>query len=244
MRASGAALFPVGLLGLLAALTFWLEQATQEQPGRDGRSRHDPDFIVERFHVRRFDTEGMLQHSLVAQKMLHYPDDDSTEVLAPRLTYHRTPPTVVTSDTAWLSADGKQVRLDGDVRVVREALGSRPATTIATSVLHIVPDDETARTDAPVTITQGRSIIDGTGLEADNKTQTAVLLGRIRGIIDRGSSAVPANTTHERIQNEIKTPAVSPAVKPAKPAKPAAGVRGKGGQGKARQPRSRQNHRR
>lgn len=241
MRASGAALFPVGLLGLLAALTFWLEQATQEQPSRDGRSRHDPDFVVERFHVRRFDTEGTLQHSLVAQKMLHYPDDDSTEVVAPRLTYHRTPPTVVTSDTAWLSADGKQVRLDGDVRVVREALGSRPATTIATSVLHIVPDDETARSDAPVTITQGRSIIAGTGLEADNKIQTAVLLGRVRGTIDR-SSAVPATTLHERIPNETKNP--SPAVKPAKPVKPSAGVRGKGGPGKARQPRSRQNHRR
>lgn len=238
---SGAALFPIALLGLLAGLTFWLDQATQERPARDGKHRHDPDYMVERFHVRRFDTDGKLQHSLVAQKMLHFPDDDSTEVTAPRLTYHRTPPTLVSSDTAWLDADGKHVRLDGNVQVVRKGLDNRPETRIATETLFIVPDDETASTSSPVTITQGRSVIKGTGLEANNKTQTAVLLGRVHGIIDRNSTEPAPPTTYERVKNEIKTPVARPA---AKPAKPAASVRGKGGSGKARQPRSRPNHRR
>ncbi|OHC67788.1 MAG: LPS export ABC transporter periplasmic protein LptC [Rhodocyclales bacterium GWA2_65_20] len=184
MRATGAGLLPIALLALLAALTFWLDRATQgEGNGRDGKHRHDPDYMADNFHVRRFAGDGALQHSLVAQKMLHYPDDDSTEVIAPRLTYHRTPPVRVSSNKAWLDRDGKHVKLDGDVRVIRDSIDDRPPTEIATSVAYAVPDDEFAHTDAPVTITQGQTVINGTGLETNNKTQMSVLFGRVRGII-------------------------------------------------------------
>lgn len=184
MRATGAGLLPIALLSLLAALTFWLDRATQaENNGRDGKHRHDPDYIADNFHVRRFNVEGALQHTLIAQKMLHYPDDDSTEVIAPRLTYHRTPPARVSSIKAWLDKDGKHVKLDGDVRVIRDSIDDRPQTEIATSVLYVVPDDEFAHTDAPVTITQGLTVINGTGMETSNKTHISVLFGRVRGTI-------------------------------------------------------------
>lgn len=186
MRASGASLFPLVLLALLAALTFWLERATQsDDPNRSGKERHDPDFFAERFTVHRYDADGRLQHTLVADKMLHYPDDDSTDAVSPRLTYHRARPTVVTSRTAWLDKDGKHVRLDDDVRIVRAGGERQPETVITTSVLYVTPDDEFAYTRAPVTITQGRSVVNGVGLEADNKIQTAVLFGRVHGTIYR-----------------------------------------------------------
>lgn len=184
MKPSGASLFPLVVLALLAGLTFWLERATQvDDAGRRSRERHDPDFFVERFTARRFDANGHLQHTLVAAKMLHFPDDDSTDVLAPQLTYNGERPTVVTARSAWLDRDAKHIRLDNDVRIVRSGAARTPDTVIATSVLHVIPDDEYAHTEAPVTITQGKSVIHGIGLKADNKTQTAVLAGPVRGII-------------------------------------------------------------
>lgn len=184
MNTAGTRLFPVALMASLAALTFWLDHAAQKDDGgRDGKRRHDPDYVVDRFQVRRFNAAGELQHSLAAQKMLHYPDDDSTSVVAPQLTYHNTPPTHLSADTAWLDQDGKHVRLDGNVRVVRAATANRAPTQIDTSVLYAEPDAEFAHTDAPVTLTQGRTVVRGKGMEANNKTRLAVLFGPVRGTI-------------------------------------------------------------
>lgn len=185
VKPSAATLLPLLLLALLAGVTFWLEQTTRTDTGRDGKTRHDPDFIVEDFQVRRYDIEGRLQHTLVAKKMTHYADDESSDVLTPHLTYHRETPTVVTSRTAWMDKGGDHVRLDDDVRIARAAYGVNPATVMTTMVLHVVPDDELAHTAAPVEITQGATVIRGTGLTSNNKTQISTLAGRVHGIIYR-----------------------------------------------------------
>ncbi len=240
MRQGSAGVVPVAVVALFAALTFWLERATHQEERRDGRNRHDPDYIVDNFTLRRFNTDGVLQHTLVANRMTHFADDESTEVAKPRLTYHRTPPLHITSETAWLDKDGKHVRLHDNVRILRESLDERPPTEIRTSVLHVVPDDELAHTDVPVKIIQGLTVLNGTGLESSNKSQISVLFGRTDGIIyNKQSNQAPSS-------NEIqpsKAPAASPPVV-SKPVRPAAGNGRKGGQGKARQPRGRQNHRR
>ncbi|MDD5249605.1 MAG: LPS export ABC transporter periplasmic protein LptC [Rhodocyclaceae bacterium] len=198
MKHSGAPLFPIAVMALLAAGAFWLDRATQvADGGRDGRHRHDPDYIVDNFNVRRFDESGKLQHLLVAQKMLHYPDDDSTEVIAPRLTYYHTPPVHIFSNTAWLDKDGKHVRLDGDVRVVRDGRDGNPPTEIATSVLYAVPDDDFAHTDAPVVITQGQTVMRGSGMESNNKSQISILYGRASGTIYQ-KQANQADAAHEK----------------------------------------------
>ena len=186
MKTGGASLFPVLLVGFLAGLTFWLERASHlDDPDRHAKERHDPDFFVDQFRVRRYDDDGALLNTLIAEKMLHFPDDESTKVTAPYLVYHRTPPTVVTAKTAWLDKDGKHVRLDDDVRLVRSGGTEVPDTVISTSVLYAVPDDEYAHTDAPVVITQGQTVINGIGATVDNKAQVSVLSGPVRGVIHR-----------------------------------------------------------
>lgn len=185
-----APLFPLLLAGALAGMTYWLDFATRTQtPGNDGKSRHDPDYIVEKFEVRRFDPAGALQHTLVADLMRHYPDDDSTVVLAPRITYHRPPPTHVTAREARLDSKGKHVELIGDVRIARSGEDGLPDTVLATARLDAWPDDEIARSAAPVAITRGRTRIEGRGLAADDKTATYVLDGPVRGTFFRNDDA-------------------------------------------------------
>ena len=184
MKHSSASLLPLILLTLLAALTFWLERATQPDSNRyNGKARHDPDFIVDNFTVRRFDLNGSLQYVLTAQKMLHYADDDSTDVVAPALSYHGQPYlTRISARYARLSKDGKEVRLFDDVRMVREATANAPELVVTTSEMYVYPDDEIARSTMPVTITEGRSVVSGVGFEADNRTRIYKLLGRVHGI--------------------------------------------------------------
>lgn len=180
-------LFPVAILTLLAGLTFWLERAAQIEvtPG-DGKNRHDPDYMVEKFNVRRFGTEGRLQNTLSAQKMIHYPDDDTTELTEPRMSYVGSPqPTHLSASQGLVGPDAEEITLVKDVRVVREATAEDPELVFVTSTLTLFPDDEVARTTAPVVITQGASVVRGVGLEADNKTAIYKLLSRVTGTIEK-----------------------------------------------------------
>lgn len=194
-------LFPLMLVGLLAGLSYWLDLTSRPQEtGTDGKLRHDPDYIIERFEVRRFDPQGALQHTLRADRMAHYPDDDSTMIQSPHLTYHRAPPTLVSAREAQVDGKGKHVQLIGDVMVTRAAQSGKPATVLTTERLDAFPDEETASTDVPVTITQGRSRVAGSGLAVNNATALYTLEGPVRGIFHRnaGSSAdvppTPAKT--------------------------------------------------
>lgn len=185
MKHTSASLLPLILLALLAALTFWLERTTQIDNGRsDGKGRHDPDFIVDNFTVRRFNPSGELQYVQTAQKMLHYTDDDSTDVVAPTLDYlGQTQKTHITARQAWLGQAGKEVRLFNDVRMVREGTTDSPELVVTTSEMFVYPDDEFARGVMPVTVTEGKSVINGTGFEADNRAHIFKLMGRVHGII-------------------------------------------------------------
>jgi lipopolysaccharide export system protein LptC len=190
MKDRAASLFPLVMLLLLAALTFWLNRVIQgDNP--HGPQRHDPDYWAERFEVRRFDVSGKLQHTIVADKMLHYPDDDTTIVTTPHVTFHQQPAEIF-ARMAYIGRDGKQVDLVDDVRVIR--LGAEidsPSTVLVTRTLKIFPDDEKAHTNDPAVITQGKSVMNGTGLDIDNKSGITVLRGRVTGSVYSNRAQTP-----------------------------------------------------
>ena len=83
MKHWGSALFPLSILAALTILTFWLRYATEmTEPRRDGKTRHDPDYIVSDVVLRKLDANGQLKYTLRAADVRHYPDDDSTDLKA------------------------------------------------------------------------------------------------------------------------------------------------------------------
>lgn len=213
-------LFPLLLVGLLAAMTYWLELASRPPAGAtDGKSRHDPDYVVENFEVRRYGPEGNLQHTLRAVQMRHYPDDDSTVVLSPDLTYHNKPPTFIRADEARLDSKGKHVQLIDNVRVTRSGANGGADTVLTTARLDAYPDDEIATSDRPVTITRGKTVVDGSGLKANNKTSLYVLEGPVHGIFHRGEGRAAAAQVEPVKAEAAPAPPTAPA-KPKAEAKP------------------------
>lgn len=185
MKIRAYSVFPLAVLLTLAALTFWLDRATRlGEPRRDGRLRHDPDFIAENFTLRQLDQHGRLKYALSAEKMLHYADDESTDVTEPRLTYFETPPPFhLQAKRAHVSKDGKIIELRDDVLGRREAGVDTLPMTFASSELTVYPDDELARTAAAVTLTEGRTVITGVGMEADNLKRIFQLHDRVHATI-------------------------------------------------------------
>lgn len=190
MKTAPAALLPLIFVGLLTGLTYWLDRTTAaEEQAKKAAARHDPDFIVDRFTVQRFDEKGSLVNSMAAEKMTHFPDDNSSDVIKPEMSFFRSSnPSRLTARTARLLQDGEEVHLQGDVRLMRPA-GATPAVLIQSESLTVYPKTELAKSNSPVTITQGSSVVRGSGLEYNGKERVAVLHGRAKGTFNKGKNS-------------------------------------------------------
>jgi lipopolysaccharide export system protein LptC len=175
-----SALLP--LLALLAG-TYWLsQQVLPLPPVPDYKARHDPDYIVNNFSAVTLGEGGDPRFLLAAQKMEHYPDDDTTHLVEPRLTspYRDKPPVHISADQGEVSHNGGEVFLRDNVQVVRDASAKQSEMKVSTSYLHVVPDDETADTDRAVAITEARGVTTAVGMKLESKARVLKLLSKVR----------------------------------------------------------------
>lgn len=175
--------FPLVLLAALAALTFWLDQSMQRDVEPAQSQRRDPDYIVDKVTAHRMDADGNIKHTLRAERLTHYPHDDSTHLIAPHFTSNASAraPMTITSRTARVSSGGEHVYFETDVRAVRAAYGKHSEMVMETSFLHVTPDQNTARTDRPVTITDANTVAHAVGLELNSETRIIKFLSDFRG---------------------------------------------------------------
>jgi lipopolysaccharide export system protein LptC len=180
-------LLPLALLALLAGATFWLERKShpavvvaQEAP------KHEPDTIVRNFSAARMNDTGQADYTLSAQEMLHYPDDDSTFLSAPRLSHFESgkPPIHVRSDEGTVSRDGENVYFRNDVEVTREAKGEESALTLKTDYLHVIPEASIAKTTEPVVISNDELHVTAVGMELNSETRRLDLHSKVKGRYD------------------------------------------------------------
>jgi lipopolysaccharide export system protein LptC len=170
------------LFGLLGA-TYWLNQQVLPEPAKpDSSKRHDPDAIVENFSATKLNELGVPSFIIAATKMLHYPDDDSTTLEAPRITLLSSgqPAIHAVANRAIISSNGDEVFLHDAVEVQREASKRQDKLTLQTEYLRIVPDQDLADTDRAVTIVDAHDIVHATGMEMDSKTRILKLLSQVR----------------------------------------------------------------
>ena len=183
-RGAASGLLPLGLMLLLAAATFWLEQAVQgPHPMSHEAQRHDPDLIIENFTTVRHGIDGIASYSLSARKMVHYPDNEMTHLDEPRIASFSpdAPPMRIRANEADLSKNGNEAFFYGNVVVLREADKENPELRVTTERLLINQTTDTAHTDDPVVIVRGGSVLRGTGMDANRKERTFVLRSNARG---------------------------------------------------------------
>ena len=182
MRISATGLFPLTVIPALARVTCWVKQAVQEPPAQSTLRRHDPDYIVENFNITIYGPGGAAESTLAAAKMIHYPDDDSTDLVAPRMVQTKPgePRMTVTADRGTLSQGADELFLYGDVLLVRAADAERPEMRMRTSFLHIVSAKSLALTDRQVTISDDDQSITGKGMEYNNELGRLILHQSVR----------------------------------------------------------------
>jgi lipopolysaccharide export system protein LptC len=173
---------PLLPLLLLLLATYWLSQQVQPLPQNESQLRHDVDYVIDNISAISLNEQGQQRFTLAAEKMWHYPDDDTTHLQMPQLAslYADRPPVLTSAQTGMISSKGDEVFLYDEVRVVRPASGDIGEQRFDTSYLHVIPDRDWAESDQSVVMTSQYSTIRAVGMELDNQARTARLLSRVR----------------------------------------------------------------
>jgi lipopolysaccharide export system protein LptC len=167
---------------LLLAATYWLNKQVRPPVPSNANLRHDPDYVINNFTATTLDDQGKPRFTISAQKMWHYPDDDSTHLEAPQLIsmLAGTPPISTSALRGTVSSKGDEVFLYDDVLIVRPAYANHGKQTFSTNYLHITPDKDTADTGHLVTMVTASATMQAVGMELDNKARTVKLLSRVK----------------------------------------------------------------
>lgn len=182
------AAFPIGLLAVLAGLSYWLAVVSEAEPvDIGGRFRHDPDTIVVNFDAISYDELGNRKAGLRGAELRHFPDDETSVIQKPFLRRFSvtTEASTVNANQAVINSDGSEVDLTGDVRAYRPAQGGKAAVTLTAPHMFVLVDEERARTPGFARVQQGSSWISGTGFDADNVTQTYHFRSNVTGSYKR-----------------------------------------------------------
>ncbi len=111
---------------VFTGLFWWLPEALVEPAIKlTGINRSEPDYWIQGFTITTMNDQGRPKYFLRAQSLVHFPNEISTRIDRPYLVQYDqgNEPLVTTADTGWVSPDGKQLLMTGNVKIAR---GSDP----------------------------------------------------------------------------------------------------------------------
>ena len=169
---------PLAVLMSLVALTFWLNQFVQIPGARaDGNQRHDPDLVVENFAAQALSATGEVQYTVKAEKMSHFPDDDSSllETVVFTALHPNLPPIVARAPRGRLLAGVDEVIMDGGVLVTSEKSAKYQPLRLSTPTLSIFPDKNLARSTEGVRVDSPTGQLTASKMELNSLTRRIVM---------------------------------------------------------------------
>jgi len=179
-----AAALSMVLLLALAAGSYYLAQSSLRDTGTAATRgpTHEPDYFVEDVVFTRINASGEPVFRMSAQRMLHYPDDQSSAYDRPVLVSldPAKPRVSLRADQGSSSAEGEETTLTGNVVLVRSETATEPAMTIRTERVTVYSETEIARTDLPVRIERGTSVLTGIGMEFNNAARSLKVDSRVQ----------------------------------------------------------------
>lgn len=176
-------LLPLLIVLFLAGLTFWLRFAVEPTGSIEpDKNRGDPDAVAENFTLTRLNPVGKPNYVLNARRMLHFPGNDSTELDSPKFSRSGEGPALrISADRGTLDHESEEAKFYGNVVMVREGIGDRDEMRMRTEYLQVLARGDILRTDKPVIINEGRSVISGVGMELNKQTRQFTVFSHVRG---------------------------------------------------------------
>ena len=189
-------LMPLIVMGTLTLATFWLVQKnTPAENAKLERVRlHEPDYVIKDGTLSALNELGNTKYRVLGNKVTHYDDDATIDIDMPRMRLFQADkaPVTVKSNTGHLDGDLTILELFDNASIFRPAqaaTATEPATLrmlASSSYFKVFINDDIIKTDRPITLEQGMSIMNSTdGGTFDNIQQSMTLLGQVKGRIER-----------------------------------------------------------
>lgn len=123
---------------------------------------------MEDFTTVTMKQDGTPKSSLYAVHMAHYPDNDTSELLQPKMELFRNTrlPLYVSADKGWVTSDNEVILLKGNVQLWEDDASGNRILQVNTSSARVLVEQNYAETDQAATIKTKRTTIDGIGLRA------------------------------------------------------------------------------
>ncbi|SNX27845.1 lipopolysaccharide export system protein LptC [Polynucleobacter meluiroseus] len=194
-------LTPLLLMGVLTLVTFWLVK--QNEPVSKSvieRVRlHEPDYTIVNGALSALDELGKTKYRILGKKVIHYDDDASIDITAPRMRLFPPGKAAVTvkSDLGHLDGDLTILDLTGNAEIFRPPQAAsatepaRPRMLALSSFFKVLINDDIIETNKPITLEQGMSVMHASdGGTFNNVQQSMVLSGQVRGRIEREQQGI------------------------------------------------------
>lgn len=168
---------------LLGGLSFWwVERLGEQDPAQQLAAADQPDYYLEEMTRRIMNRDGALQSVLTAERVTHFPADDTTELSHPHMEIYNggESPWQVVAERGIVKSDNEVILLQGRVEIWRMDGRGRREYEILTSELRVFPKVQYAETDNAATIKGLNSVTKTRGFRANFEHNRLELLERVR----------------------------------------------------------------
>lgn len=172
------------LLALAFGLSSWSIYVSSNHTTTLLPKETEPDAYLEEVTSTILNKQGKPSLKIVTKKMTHYPEGDTTQILKPQVTLYRDSkePWKIHSDFAKATHGSKEILFWSHVNINHHADEEHPETSMQTDYLNILPEQQLAITDQPVTFIQPETTIQAVGMRANLNAGTIQLLSKAKGI--------------------------------------------------------------
>ncbi|MDQ3617357.1 MAG: LPS export ABC transporter periplasmic protein LptC [Pseudomonadota bacterium] len=159
------------LLLIGATISGWALWTQRSDPPAETQAGGQPDYVLNDFELIALDAQGKESFTVRAPRLTRDPAIRTLDIttplfLIPAAEGSRNGDWEVRSKTGWVSADGEELRLRGDVVADSTGETGRPVK-MTTEQLNVFPETDMATSAVEVTVTEPGFILTGRRLEAN-----------------------------------------------------------------------------
>ena len=182
---------PAILMAVFALGSWWLVRSLPSFFNETAAPsvRHEPDYFLQNFSVKSFDSQGRLMRELSGEHAQHFPDTDTLDIQKVQLRGHSQEGQHVNAvaDQALAKGDGTQVTLVGNVHISQPAStsanGLRAATEMRSQEIKAFVKEERLVSEVPVEVRRGQDLFTAEKMQMNSKTGEYELSGKVRGTV-------------------------------------------------------------
>lgn len=134
----------ISILGFIGLGGIYLQNSLiEEEPEEQNfNQRHDPDYYIENFVATGLDENGQRRFVLKADRMAHFPDDDTALLDMPHIVQYEVgfAPRHTYADSGWMNSTGDEILMTGNVKVIVGADSRGPGGTMKSKKMRVLLD--------------------------------------------------------------------------------------------------------